>query len=84
MLPTPRLVIAARILAGLSQNDLATEAGIGIATLRRYERGDTNPRADKLNAILGALRAHGVQFVEETDAVSEGIVRLKRPHRDDE
>ena len=84
MLPTPRLVIAARILAGLSQADLATAAGIGIATLSRYERGESNPRADKLNAIFGALRAHGIQFVEETDAVSEGILHLKRPLRDNE
>jgi transcriptional regulator with XRE-family HTH domain len=82
MLPTPRLVIAARILTGLSQADLATAAGIGIATLSRYERGESNPRTDKLNAILGALREHGIQFVEETDAVAEGILRLKRPHRD--
>jgi len=78
MLPAPRLVTAARILLKLSQSDLAAEARIGIATLRRYERGDTNPRADKLDAILRALRAHGVRFVEETDTVSMGIVLMKQ------
>ncbi len=84
MLPTPRLIIAARILAGLSQADLAAAAGIGIATLSRYERGESNPRSDKLNAIVGALQAHDIQFVTETDTVAEGILRVKRPHRDSE
>ncbi|HVS78340.1 MAG TPA: helix-turn-helix transcriptional regulator [Steroidobacteraceae bacterium] len=77
MVPPPRLVTAARILIGLSQADLAEEAKIGIATLRRYERGETNPRADKANAILRVLRAHGIQFLDESDTVAMGVVLLK-------
>jgi len=81
MFPPPSLVTAARILVKLSQSELAAQAGIGIATLGRYERGETNPRVDILDAILRALSAHGVYFIGETDRIAFGVLVLKQPVR---
>jgi transcriptional regulator with XRE-family HTH domain len=65
LLPPPRLVTAARILVHLSQSELAKQAGVNVATLGRYERGETNAQIDTLDAILRALRAHGIHFIAE-------------------
>jgi hypothetical protein len=47
--------------------------------LGRYERGETNAQIDTLDAILRALRAHGIHFLEETDTISMGVVLMKNP-----
>ena len=53
--------------ATLRQADLATNAGVGIATIRRIEQGTMEPRlatARKLAAALG-VRAEWLVFGEE-------------------
>jgi transcriptional regulator with XRE-family HTH domain len=52
---------------------------LNVATLGRYERGETNAQIDTLDAILRALRAHGIHFLEETDTISMGVVLMKNP-----
>ena len=60
-------LMRARRRAKLRQADLAADAGVGIATIRRLEQGAGEPRlatARKLAAALG-VRAEWLVFGEE-------------------
>jgi ribosome-binding protein aMBF1 (putative translation factor) len=59
---SPELLRAARTLAGLTGEELATRAGLHPVTLRNYERGmhcpaDTWAKIEK--ALRGAMDEHG-------------------------
>lgn len=77
MIPPPRLLAAARVLAGLSQAELAARANVGIGALSRYEAGKTMPRIDTIAALVRALGEVGIGFLEESDSVEMGIVKRK-------
>lgn len=53
---------AARILIGLSAPDLAAGAGVGIATIKRFESGQIVQTAT-VTAIKNALEAAGISFI---------------------
>ena len=76
-IPSPRLLAAARVLVGLSQRDLAGEAGLAVSSVGRYEAGLSTLRADSLAAILEVLRRRGVRFIDPTDEVEAGLVLLR-------
>jgi hypothetical protein len=76
-LPPPRLLAAARALAGLSQRELATEAGVAASSIGRYEAGLSRFRSDSFEAILGALRRHGIRFIDETPEVAMGVYLIR-------
>jgi predicted transcriptional regulator len=76
-LPAPRLLAAARVLAGLSQRELAATAGIGTSTIARYEAGLSGLRGVTFQRILDALRKHGIRFVDSTDEIEMGVVALR-------
>jgi predicted transcriptional regulator len=61
---TPRQLRAARIMAGLNQDELARLAGISRATLVGAESGETEPRLATFRRILSALESAGVQITE--------------------
>jgi DNA-binding SARP family transcriptional activator/tetratricopeptide (TPR) repeat protein/DNA-binding XRE family transcriptional regulator len=44
-----------RISAGLTQEQLATAAGVGVRTIRELERGTSRPRAQSLHRLAAAL-----------------------------
>lgn len=77
MLLDPLLFISARTLAGLSQADLATKAGIAVSVVARFEQGKTQPRLNTLRAILGVLESHGVEFLPESERHAGGIALIK-------
>lgn len=54
-----------RLAAGLSQEELAGEAGIAMRHLGRIERGEVSPTVDMLGKLAGALRLHPVDFFAE-------------------
>ena len=61
-------VRAARALLKLSQDDLAIAAGVGVATIRRFEAGvEIGPL--HVNAILGALENAGAVFIPDNASV---------------
>lgn len=59
---TPDQCRAARILAGLSAVDLAKRAGVGIATIKRFESGQPVQSAT-VEAIVAALVSAGIAFI---------------------
>ena len=75
-----RQIKAARALAGLSQRDVATRAGIGIATMRRIEAtiDEVTGSAQTLVRIQKALESEGVRFIDQDDQGGPGV-RLRKP-----
>ena len=77
-LPPPKLIAAARLIAGLTQRELAVEAGVGTSSLARYEAGMGSMRVDTLSAVVAALRNHGIRFLDPTPEILIGLA-LVRP-----
>ena len=76
-IPPPRLLAAARVLVGLSQRELATEAGLAVSSVGRYEAGLSGLRSGSLAAILKVLAKRGIRFVDPTYEVEVGLVLLR-------
>lgn len=51
-----------RLASGLSQEELAGEAGIAMRHLGRIERGEVSPTIDMLGKLATALGRHPVDF----------------------
>jgi predicted transcriptional regulator len=62
-------------MAGLSQSQLATAAGMSKTGLANIENGQVDPRVSTMDSIQKALEAAGAQFLPE------GAVRLRAPFR---
>ncbi len=71
----PRLLAAARVLTGLSQAELAQEAGVHRNALQRIEAG-SDVRLSTLTALMDALLRHGVEILDG-DEHHVGSVRLR-------
>ncbi len=61
VLPTYKQVKAARMLLGISQEDLASASGVGRATIDRFEIGKPL-RPNTLVKISDALERRGIVF----------------------
>ena len=51
----PARLTQARVRAGVSKTDLATEVGVSAAAIGQYEAGVNSPRPDVLDRLAGAL-----------------------------
>lgn len=60
----PNQCQAARALLGWRCEDVADAAGIGVATVWRFEAGE-NVRPSSIDAIRTALEAAGIEFLAE-------------------
>lgn len=67
---------AARVLAGLSQAQLAKLAGVGLRTVTSLEKGG-NVTIENVDKVVGALKRAGIVFVGEAGEPPDGI-RLPR------
>lgn len=87
MLLDGRLCTAGRILAGLSQAELAAKASLAVSVVARFEQGLTRPRSGTLQALVAVLEAHGVEVLGPTDRHEGGLGLVKGtwivrgPHR---
>jgi transcriptional regulator with XRE-family HTH domain len=61
---TPQQCAMARAALSWSRADLATAAGIGVATVVRFEEGK-NVSPEKCHAMREALEGHRVKFVDD-------------------
>jgi transcriptional regulator with XRE-family HTH domain len=73
-----RQVKAARSLLGWSQEELAAAAEVSIPTIKRLEAADgpLGGRSETANKIWMALRAAGIEFIDENGG-GPGV-RLKK------
>jgi transcriptional regulator with XRE-family HTH domain len=76
---TPAQCRAARGLLDWSQQDLASQAGIGIVTVRQVEAGSTKPRRATLIVLKQAFERAGVEFIDENGG-GPGV-RLRKRQR---
>jgi transcriptional regulator with XRE-family HTH domain len=62
---------AARIMAGLSALELAKKAGVGIATIKRFESG-LAVQPSTVEAVVAAFTDAGIAFIAAGDRSLEG------------
>lgn len=73
MIRSPVVIVAARVLAGLSQEELADAAGIPLGTLKNLEQGRADPRHSTVLALIDTLAKRGVRFMMESDRIAWGV-----------
>ncbi len=73
MLRSHRLFIAARALAGLSQSELASEAGVALSVLQAIEQNRSDPKLSTILALLDVLKSKGIELLPETGHVAFGL-----------
>lgn len=76
----PVQIRAARVLLGLTQQDLAKRSAVGLATLKRVEAAgsELTGTAQTMARIQRALEAAGISFIDEDGTQGPGV-RLKKP-----
>ena len=79
----PSQICAARGLTGISQTELATRAGLSLATIKRVEASGDDLRVNLQTVIRiqKALEAVGVIFIDQDEKHGPGV-RLKSATRD--
>ena len=78
----PLQISAARVLLGMSQQELASAASIGLGTVKRIEaaRDELAGTAQTIGRIQRALEAKGIIFIEQDGGNGPGV-RLRKPIR---
>lgn len=71
--PSAKVLKAARVLACLSQAELALMARVGHATVSRAEGGAGGTSLENVKRIIAALEQAGVRFLPETKRDGEGV-----------
>jgi transcriptional regulator with XRE-family HTH domain len=67
---TPETCRAARGLLNWSADQLSIAAGIGMATVLRFERGAVSTNQSTLEMMRKALERAGVEFIEQDGEVT--------------
>lgn len=62
---SPEQCRAARGWLGWTQQELARRAGVGLSTVRDFEKGERTPIANNLAAIRRAIEDAGIALIEE-------------------
>lgn len=73
MAPDPNLLRAARLLLGLSQDELAETAHISKRSLSRLEAGEHDVALSTIEVTRLALEAQGIVFLGETETSGPGL-----------
>ena len=70
---SPEQCRAARAWLNLSQDELATAAGVGLSTIRSFESGKRTPIGNNQAAIRAVLEKRGIGFSMPVDGKPCGI-----------
>jgi transcriptional regulator with XRE-family HTH domain len=70
---SPEQCRAARGWLGWTQQELARRAGVGLSTVRDFEKGERTPIANNLAAIRRAIEEAGIKLVFRADGEAAGI-----------
>ena len=73
MIASPRVLKAARVMLGWSQEELADRSGIGRTSLSKLEAGSTQVRLHTIRAVQAALQEGGIKFLPEGETEGEGV-----------
>lgn len=73
-----RLIAAARVLLGWSQDELARRAGVARRTIVSLEGGKGDPKRSTETKILALLEAEGLEFTETPDRLGVAMRRRRR------
>lgn len=76
---TPLACKAARVLLGWGVRDLAREAGVGVSSVVRYERGD-DVREETIQKIKAALEGARVEIINGAGTGAR-LLNATRPAR---
>lgn len=68
---------AARALAGITQPQLASAAGVGLSTVVDFERARRQVASETIGSLRRALEIAGIEFIDENGG-GPGV-RLRRP-----
>ena len=76
---SPSQCRAARGLLDWTQAELASAAGVGLSTVKDFERGsrDTNP--ENVSAMMAALERAGIEFLPARNGKGAGLRNTKEP-----
>ena len=74
---TPAQCRAARALLGITQPQLANEAGLGLSTIVDFEKIRRPVSDDAIRAIQSAFDKRDIEFIDENGGGAG--VRLRRP-----
>lgn len=67
-------------MLGLSQEDLATAAGVGVQTVIGFEMGTRSLREDTLLRIQAALEERGIVFTNGDEPGVKFVESRVKPH----
>jgi transcriptional regulator with XRE-family HTH domain len=73
----PRQLVAARALAGWSQEELAAAAGVGLVTVKGLEAGFRDTKFSSVLAIVEALRRRGVELAQGSERYVGGVAVVR-------
>lgn len=76
---TPEQCRGARGMLDMTQEKLATAARVGLSTVKNFEAGRSVPVTNNLDAMVRALEAAGIRFIDDEDGA--GMRLLKSPPR---
>ena len=76
---TPAQSRACRAWLDWDQSLLASMAGIGVSTVRDFERGKRKPNANSLSAMTRAFARYGVVLLFDDKGKAIGIMEQKQP-----
>jgi transcriptional regulator with XRE-family HTH domain len=68
--------------AGLTQIELAEKLGVSIATLRRWESGETAPTGTRIMELANLLKISPDEIVKDEDAAAPSKTSLLFPHHE--
>nr|WP_139165454.1 helix-turn-helix transcriptional regulator [Microvirga guangxiensis] len=75
-----KLLKGARLMLGITQEELAEESGVGRASINRLERGMEGKTRTR-DAVQRALEARGVRFIGASKDSAGGVLLPPDPAR---